>query len=236
MSHEIKHSTSIPSVPQNLAVSQTLDETLAKSPRWVRRKESRPGELLSAALNVFVDKGYAAARLEDVAALAGVSKGTLYLYFKNKEELFMAVLRESIIPLIDQFSDDVKDSPLSCDELITLFFQQWWAQFGSTKLSGICKLMTAEAGNFPELANFFQQEIIGRNHQLLADLIQRGIDQGEYKVSNLALAVQLLMSPLVMHTVWCHSVGKCLPERPFTDDEYVTQHTLFALASLKSLK
>jgi AcrR family transcriptional regulator len=236
MSHEIKHSPSIPSVAQNPVLIQTLDDALAKSPRWVRRKESRPGELLSAALNVFVDKGYAAARLEDVAAMAGVSKGTLYLYFKNKEELFMAVLRESIIPLIDQFSDDVKDSPLSCDELISLFFEQWWAQFGSTKLSGICKLMTAEAGNFPELANFFQQEIIGKNDQLLAGLIQRGIDQGEYKVSNLALAVQLLMSPLVMHTVWCHSVGKCLPQRPFTDQEYVTQHTLFALASLKSAK
>jgi AcrR family transcriptional regulator len=236
MPNETKHSTPTLVKAQSLALSQTLDDELAKSPRWVRRKESRPGELLSAALNVFVDKGYAAARLEDVASMAGVSKGTLYLYFKNKEELFMAVLRESIIPLIDQFGKDVKDSPLSCDDLITLFFQQWWIQFGSTKLSGICKLMTAEAGNFPEIASFFQQEIIGKNNQLLANLIQRGIDKDEYKVGNLALSAQLLMSPLVMHTVWCHSVGKCLPERPFTDQEYVAQHTLFALASLKSSK
>jgi TetR/AcrR family transcriptional regulator len=211
-----------------------IDDAAIKSPRWERRKESRPKELLAAALDVFVDKGYAAARLEDVANNAGVSKGTLYLYFKNKEDLFKTVLQESIIPLINQFADEVKDSALGCDDLIRLFFQQWWIRFGSTKLSGICKLMTAEAGNFPELATFFQQEIIEQNNRLLGSLVQRGIDAGEYKVARLDLALHLWMAPLVMHTVWCNSVGRCLPERPFGDEEYVAQHIEFVLATLKS--
>jgi AcrR family transcriptional regulator len=214
--------------------SNGIDDAAVKSPRWERRKESRPKELLAAALDVFVDKGYAAARLEDVASIAGVSKGTLYLYFKNKEDLFKTVLQEAIIPLITQFADEVKDSSLSCDDLIRLFFQQWWVRFGSTKLSGICKLMTAEAGNFPELATFFQHEIIEQNNRLLGSLVQRGINKGEYKVARLDLALHLWMAPLVMHTVWCNSVGRCLPERPFGDEEYLAQHIEFVLATLKS--
>ena len=69
----------------------------AARPRWERRKEARPAELLAAALELFVEKGYAGTRLDDVAQRAGVSKGTLYLYFENKEDLFKAVVRESEI-------------------------------------------------------------------------------------------------------------------------------------------
>src|SRR5690349_21431284 len=69
-------------------------------PRWHRRKEARPAEIVAAALDVFVERGFAAARLEEVARRAGVTKGTVYLYFRNKEALLKAVVRENIVPVI----------------------------------------------------------------------------------------------------------------------------------------
>jgi TetR/AcrR family transcriptional regulator len=202
--------------------------------RWARRKESRPGELLAAALDSFVEFGFAATRLEDVAAKAGVSKGTLYLYFKNKEELFKAVLKESILPLIEEFADEAKTSTLSNDDLIRYFFKEWWIRFGSTKLSGICKLMTAEAGNFPDLAVFFQQEVIEKNNQLLLSLVRKGVAEGDYQPKNYDVAVHIWMAPMVLHTIWSNSIGKCTPAFTIPDDEYIKMHSEFVLATLKS--
>src|SRR5262245_33517236 len=84
-------------------------ETSPPRPRWERRKEARPAELLSAALDLFVEKGYAGTRLDDVAARAGVSKGTLYLYFQNKEELFKAVVRENIVTALVETAQEMRD-------------------------------------------------------------------------------------------------------------------------------
>jgi TetR/AcrR family transcriptional regulator len=209
-------------------------EESSKPVRWARRKESRPGELLAAALDSFVEFGFAATRLEDVAAKAGVSKGTLYLYFKNKEELFKAVLKESILPLIEEFADEAKTSTLSNDDLIRYFFSQWWARFGGTKLSGICKLMTAEAGNFPELAMFFQQEVIERNNQLLLSLVRKGVAEGDYQAKNYEVAVHIWMAPMVLHAIWSNSIGKCVPSLAIPDDEYIAMHAGFVLATLKT--
>ena len=77
-----------------------------------RRKEARPSELLEAALELFVEKGFAATRLEDVASRAGVSKGTLYLYFENKDALFKAVVQEGIIPVIAENEAIAAEPPL----------------------------------------------------------------------------------------------------------------------------
>ena len=78
-------------------------DSAPRAPRWERRKESRPAELIAAALDLFVERGFAATRLDEVAARAGVSKGTLYLYFDSKEDLFKAVIRETIVPLLSDF-------------------------------------------------------------------------------------------------------------------------------------
>jgi AcrR family transcriptional regulator len=210
------------------------DEELNKPIRWARRKESRPGELLAAALDSFVEYGFAATRLEDVAAKAGVSKGTLYLYFKNKEELFKAVLKESIVPLIEEFADEAKTSILCNDDLIRYFFNQWWVRFGSTKLAGICKLMTAEAGNFPELALFFQQEVIEKNNHLLLGLVKKGVADGDYLPKNYDVAVHIWMAPMVLHTIWSNSIGKCVPALKIPDEEYIAMHAEFVLTALKT--
>jgi TetR/AcrR family transcriptional regulator len=182
-----------------------------RAPRWERRKESRPAELLAAALEIFVERGFAAARLDDVAARAGVSKGTLYLYYSSKEELFKAVVRENIVPLIEQYRRDVEQSDATSDVLLSDFFHAWWSRFGATRLAGICKLVIGEAGNFPELARFFQEEVVLPNLQLLLTIAQRGVDRGEFKPMDVEAAVHLWMAPLVLRAIWSHSIGPCCP-------------------------
>src|SRR6266446_5005945 len=117
-----------------------MPRTLVK-PRWRRRKDARPEEIISAALEVFADRGFAATKLEDVARRAGVTKGTIYLYFENKEALF-------------------KSFPGSARELFERLVREYWRLVGETSLVGIPKLMMAEANNFPELARFYYEEVV----------------------------------------------------------------------------
>src|SRR5574341_294991 len=146
---------------------------IAEKPRWARRKEARPYELTVAALALFVEKGYAATRLEDIAARAGVSKGTVYLYFANKEELFQAVVREGIVPAIAQAERTLAEHPGPASDILRYFLRGWWQMFGETPLGGIPKLLVAEVRNFPEIARFYHEEVIRPGHALIGRLLQR---------------------------------------------------------------
>ncbi|MEI7447785.1 MAG: TetR/AcrR family transcriptional regulator [Burkholderiales bacterium] len=179
------------------------------APRWERRKESRPAELLAAALDLFVERGYAATRLDDIASRAGVSKGTLYLYFANKEELFKALVRENIVVLLDRFRSEIADSDAPAEVLIEQFLRSWWREFGGTRLAGIAKLIMAEAGNFPEVARFFHDEVIRPNGELFGSILARGIERGEFRPIDVELASHLFISPLVLKAMWTHSFDLC---------------------------
>src|SRR5436853_5752139 len=123
-------------------------------PRWTRRKDARPEEITAAALDLFAERGYAATRLEDVAARSGVSKGTLYLYFANKEELFKAVVREGIVSPLGEMRSKVDRYEGPTFELMRELMHGWWERVGSTRLSAIAKLLVSEARNFPQIARF----------------------------------------------------------------------------------
>jgi AcrR family transcriptional regulator len=178
-------------------------------PRWERRKESRPGELTSAALDLFVEKGFAATRLEDVAKRAGVSKGTLYLYFDSKEELLKAVVREGIVAKLDEAEELVNRFTGTSADLLREILRRWWVELGATRLAGITKLMMAEAGNFPELARFYHSEVIERANRMLASAMKRGIESGEFRPVNLDYATRICCAPMVMLQLWRHSFGPC---------------------------
>ncbi len=180
-----------------------------KSKRWERRKEARPQELLAAALDLFVERGFAATRLDDVAARAGVSKGTLYLYFTNKEELFKAVVRENMIPVIGEAEGiiDQYDGPSA------VLFQEimlgWWARIGNTKVSGITKLIMAESGNFPEVARFYYEEVSSRINAIIIRMLEHGIARGEFRPIDTQQAMHVVVAPMVMLMMWNHSFGAC---------------------------
>jgi AcrR family transcriptional regulator len=178
-------------------------------PRWERRKDARPHELLAAALSLFVERGYATTRLEDVASKAGVSKGTLYLYFDNKEDLFKAVIREHLSPVLNDAQSMIDTYNGPTEQLFREFVLGWWQRVGDTPLSGITKLMMSEAGNFPEVARFYHDEVIERSHHLLLGLLQRGVARGEFAPLDLQHAHMVIVSPMLTLMLWKHSFGLC---------------------------
>jgi len=181
------------------------------APRWERRKQERPAELLAAALALFVERGYAATRLDDVAARAGVSKGTLYLYFENKEDLFKAVVRENIVARISETRGLARQFDGARDELLRQLVRRWWQQYGRTPAAGISKLIVAESGNFPEIARFFVDEVIDPWHRLFGEVIGEGVARGEFRPVDVEYFVHVVAAPLVMLTLWDRSFGPCRP-------------------------
>ena len=190
-----------------------------------RRKEARPGELLEAALDLFVEKGFAATRVDEVAARAGVSKGTLFLYFPSKEELFKAVVRENIAGRFAEWNTELENFVGTTSDVLRYCYQVWWERIGSTKASGITKLMLSEAQNFPEIAQFYRHEVIQPGQTLVRRILQRGIERGEFRAVNLDHAVYLVLAPMIFLMMWKHSVGACVPEASqLTPERYIETH------------
>ncbi|MFL6707450.1 MAG: TetR/AcrR family transcriptional regulator [Massilia sp.] len=178
-------------------------------PRWERRKDARPQELLAAALDLFVERGFASTRLEDVAKRAGVSKGTLYLYFTNKEELFKAVVRDAIVPIIGEAEEMIAHFDGPSHELMRNVIMGWWQRSGECKTSGIPKLIMSEAGNFPDIASFYKEEVIDRGTRMIASMLERAIERGEFRTVDVAATTQVLIAPMLMLMTWKHSIGPC---------------------------
>jgi len=174
-----------------------------------RRKDARPQELLDAALDLFVERGFAATRSEDVAARAGVSKGTLYLYYPSKEELLKEVIRHHVINPIAEGVQIIRDFDGPTPELLALMLRLWWERIGETRASGIVKLMTSEVRNFPEIAQFYVDEVVTPSNQMLASVIQRGIARGEFRSVDVAETTHALVGPLVFLALNKHSLGAC---------------------------
>lgn len=199
----------------------------------MRRKEARPAELLAAALDLFVERGFAGTRLDDVAAKAGVSKGTLYLYFENKEELFKAVVRENIVERISAARDEVTAFEGSSAALLETLLKRWWLEFAATQAGGINKLMMAESGNFPEITRFFLEEVIEPWHRLVAAVVERGVARGEFRPVDVETFVHVVTAPMVMLSLWKRSFGPC-SSRPMDADRYIATLLEMALASLRA--
>ncbi len=204
-------------------------ETLAY-PRQ-RRKEARPAELMAAALELFVEKGFAGTRLDDVAARAGVSKGTLYLYFDSKEALFKAVIQEGIVPILEQGAGLIDGFKGSSADLLRKLIGEWWQRIGSTSLAGVPKLMVSEAGNFPELASYYHDTVIVRGRDLMRRILQRGIVAGEFRAVDVETAIDVIFAPVLMQVIWCYSLGACCGVR-HDPQVYLDTHIDLALRGL----
>lgn len=174
-----------------------------------RRKDARPGELLQAALDLFVEKGFAATRAEEVAHRAGVSKGTLFLYFASKEELFKAVVRENISGRFSEWNAELDAFEGSAADMLRQCLRLWWTRQGKAKSSGITKLMLSEGKNFPELAAFYQHEVIQPAHQLIRRILQRGVERGEFAPLDMKYGVYAVLAPMIFLQLLMHSNTVC---------------------------
>ncbi len=176
--------------------------------RWQRRKEARPQEILDAALSVFAEKGFAAARLEQVAKQAGVSKGTLYLYFDSKEALFEAVVRSAIVPRLVGAEELLTSHHGSASELLTELYRRFATVLADDRVAAIPKLVIAEAGNFPDLARFYLREVVSRTLKLIGAVLELGIANGEFRPMNTAHATRLVIAPVLFLALWRQSLGR----------------------------
>ena len=196
-------------VARNIAHSEPTAQRAEDAPSRQRRKEARPQELLDAALELFVEKGFAATRAEEVAQRAGVSKGTLYLYYPSKEELFKAVVRQNLGSLIAEGKEALAQFDGTSSELLERMMQTWWTRVGSTRAAGIHKIILAEVRNFPDLAQFYADEVIVPADELFCSVVQRGIARGEFRPMPLHETAQALMAPMIFLALHQHSVGAC---------------------------
>jgi len=186
-----------------------------------RRKEARPQELLDAALSLFAEKGFAASRADEVAQRAGVSKGTLYLYYPSKEELFKAVVRHNLSSLIAEGEEAANSFDGSSSDLLAYLLNTWWDRVGNTPAACIHKIMLAEVRNFPELAQFYTDEVIIPADRLFSGCVQRGIERGEFRPMPLHEVALALMAPLIFMAVHRHSFGACPVHGPDMDPTLV---------------
>ena len=187
----------------------TGPEPQGEAPRWQRRPDERPSEILRAALDSFVENGFAATRLEDVATRAGVAKGTLYLYFDSKEELFKAVVRENIVTSLERGEQLVESYQGSTPDLLGELLRGWWDTLHRSGLTGLPRLMMSEAANFPDLARYYFEEVVQRGRRLFARTLERGIERGEFRPMDVEYTVRVIMAPVVMALVWKHTMVKC---------------------------
>lgn len=207
-------------------------EAEAPSPRWRRRKQARPEELVAAALALFAEQGFAATRMRDVARRAGVSKGTVYLYFQSKEDLLRAAVRGSIVPILD-VSDDVElDSDASAAALLERLLQDWVAEFERRGVSGVPRLVLAEAGNFPEIAEEYVQAVIQRSRRLFARVLKRGVRAGEFRDIDVRAAVDVLLAPVLYAQIHRSALGQW--DAGAFEADFLSTHISFFLRSIQA--
>jgi TetR/AcrR family transcriptional regulator len=199
--------------------TENLMRLTEQAPKRERRKQARPGELLDAALDLFVEKGFSATRVDEVAARAGVSKGTLFLYFQSKEDLFKAVVRENIANKFPTWQEEFLTFEGTSGDMLRYALTSWWERIGKTRASGITKLVMSEAQNFPEIAAFYQEEVIQPGNAMISRILERGVQSGEFREMNLEQAVHIIVAPMIFLMMWKHSMGACAASAKIVDPE-----------------
>lgn len=202
-----------------------------RQPKWQRRAEDRPREICAAALEVFAEKGFAAAKLEEIAKRAGVSKGTLYLYFKDKEELFRAVVRDTIAPNVETLRAAIIQTGLPFAELIRLFASKFVEITGRVPVGAVAKMVISESRNFPELAKVWHDEVVSKGIGTVTALIEMAQARGEVRPGVARLHAFTLMGPMMMGIIYRETLEPVGGE-PLDLGALARQHVETVLAGL----
>ena len=199
--------------------------------RWQRRKDARPPEILDSALAVFAQKGFAATRLDDVAAKAGITKGTIYLYFDSKQALFEALARQSVGAQIEQIKAQLAAFPGSTPELLRLVLSTMGHFITTSDRVVLPRLVLAEAANFPKLAEFWRREVIDSGIGLMSGIIRRGIERGEFREIEPQHAARLCVAPMLIIMLWRTTFAQ-FDETPYDYQGLIEAHLQTLLKGL----
>ena len=177
-------------------------EDIAQKKKQRRAPADRPKEILEAALAEFVEKGFAAARLDDVAARAGLSKAAIYLYFEDKMALFQGVVRQAIVTNIGAVETLATAHRGPVASLIPPILDFMASRVEETPMASIAKVVISESRAFPEIGRFYLKEVIGRGIPMFEGLIARGVASGEFRKVDPMLTVRSLIGPMLLSIVW----------------------------------
>jgi AcrR family transcriptional regulator len=204
----------------------------ATEPRWRRLPEERPKQILDAALAVFAEHGLAAARLDDIAKLAGLSKGTIYLYFPNKEELFREVVRATVVAYIARAEAFTESEPDPMQSLLN-WMDSYWSWLRSPVFPAMHRLINSELRNFPDLAEFYATEVIERAHRLVCGILERGMDAGIFRRTDPLVAARMLSAVFITHANWHHQRNSFKSIELVPDDVLLMQIRDFFLNAMR---
>lgn len=202
---------------------------MSPAPKRQRRKEARPAEIMAAGLEIFAERGFAAARLEDVAERAGVSKATIYLYFDSKADLFAAILRDIATPRFDQIEQAIANYDGPSTDMLDFMIATLRDVTVKSELPSLAKIILSEANNFPEIRDFYRTTVIDRAFANIGSIVRRGIERGEFRPCNVDAAVQDIVFPILLNTLARNTFGE-LPQ--FDPNGFFAAHAEFVRRGL----
>src|SRR5258706_3921870 len=211
---------------------QPLRPKSSGAARWRRRKEARPAEILEAALAVFAERGFAAARMTEIAERARVSKGTIYLYFESKEAVFRALVREMLVPRLNEAAEIVRGHDGPAAPLLAQILRVLGHFISTSDRVVLPKIVIAEAGNFPDLARIYREELIERGMKLFGSIVARGIARGEFRDIPVEHALRLCIAPLLLAPIWRTTFAP-LDAAPYDYPGLIEAHIATLLRGLK---
>ena len=200
-------------------------------PKWRRRKEARPAEIVDAALEVFAEKGFAAAKLDDIARKAGISKATLYLYFDTKDEIFRAVAQSAVASLIEALERQVEGADAPFAEIAPRLLARAAAMMKGRRVPAIARMVIGESRNFPDLARIWHDDVVARVIGIVTGMIARAQARGEVAPDDPRLYAFSLMGPMVMAMLFREVFGG-VDANPPDLDALADQHARTALRGL----
>ncbi len=199
--------------------------------KFRRRKAARPGEIVEAALALFSEKGFAATRLDEIAARAGVSKGALYLYFATKEELFRAVVTQAVAPDLARVAAFARTFEGSFAGLLSLFARVLAQTVATGSIGPIAKAVIGESRNFPKLARHWHDAVVMPVLSLIQDIVTDAQGRGEVRPGDPRLYAMQIVSPMLIGMLWRETFVPTGAE-PFDLDRLADQHVRTLLEGL----
>jgi len=203
---------------------------MTNQPKYQRRKEDRPQEIADAAFKMFAEKGYAATRIDDVAKRAGVSKGLTYLYYKTKEDLFKAVVKNVVIRRVDSLIGNVESTELSSEEFLRGPLLDFMKKVPGSPIAIVIRLLISEGPRHPDLVNYYYENVVARGLGAIRQFVARGVERGEFRREALDHQPHLFLAPMMLSMIW----RLVFTDKPLDTDQLMESQIELLLAVMKA--
>jgi len=199
-------------------------------PRYQRRKEDRPQEITDAAFAAFAENGYAATRIEEVAKRAGVSKGLMYLYFKTKEELFKAVIRNVVMRRIDTLIEVLESTEMQSEDFMRGPMAEFMKLVPGSPIAVVIRLLLSEGPRHPDLVDYYWENVVSRALAAITGFVERGVGRGEFRKTGVSELPQLIVAPVMLGMIW----KLLFTKRSLDTDKLIDTHIDMILTYIKA--